>query len=213
MASRLFPFPALLLGATILAGSVDAQVIPFESNGLKYQALTRGGVTIMFAPLPTRIRDWVVFQIAITNGSQLPWAFKAEDFRFERNDGSVVQALAAHQVVETMLKKASRNDTTKLVVAYEAALFNNMQLHSTNGYESRRQGAMAELGSNKLKAAATASAIVLAPARLAPGESTDGAIFYPTGGKPLGSGRFMVNAAAEEFEFPVELEFPNTSHR
>ncbi len=212
MASRLFPFPVLVLGVAMLADSAGAQVIPFESNGLKFKALTRSGVTIMFAPLPTRIRDWVVFQVAVTNGSPVPWTVKSEDFRFEREDGSKVPALAAHEVVETMMKKASRSDTSKLVVAYEAALFGNMRLHSTNGYESRRQDALAESGSTKLKAAATASAIVLAPAKLAPGESTDGAIFYPTGGKPLGSGRFVVDAAAEEFVFPVEAELP-PSHR
>ena len=163
-------------------------MIAFESNGLKYQALTRGGVTIMLAPLSTRIRDWIIYQVAITNGSPVAWEVKSEDFRFQRDDGSVVPALAAHEVVETMLKKASRGDTTKLVVAYEAAIFGNMHLHSTNGYESRRQDAMSTMGSNKLRAAATASAIVLAPARLAPGQSTDGAVFYAAAGKPLGSG-------------------------
>ena len=39
-----------------------------------------------------------------------------------------------------------------------------------------------------------------------PGQSTDGAVFYPTKGKPLGAGRLMVDAAAEMFEFPVEAE-------
>jgi hypothetical protein len=203
---RSFRSPACMLAATLLAGVVQAQVIPFESNGLKYKALTHDGVTIMFAPLPTRVRDWIVFQVAITNGSPIAWAFKAEDFRFEKEDGSSIQALAAHEVVETMLKKASRSDTTKLVVAYEAALFGNMNLHSTNGYETRRQNAMAELGNNRLNAAATVSAIVLAPAKLAAGQSTDGAIFYPSGGKPLGAGRLIVNAAAEEYVFPVDAE-------
>lgn len=203
--------PALVLVAAIVFPA-PAQVIPFESNGLKYKALTHGGVTIMCAPLPTRVRDWVIYQVAITNGAPIPWAFKAEDFHFERDDGTVVPALSAHEVVETLLKKASHGDTTKLVVAYEAALFGNMHLHSTNGYESRRQDAMS-YGSNKLNAAATASAIVLAPTKLAPGESTDGAVFYATAGKPMGAGKLIANAAGEEFVFPVEAELPNTSRR
>ena len=212
MTARAAWLPALVLGATIPAGSARAQVIPFESNGLKYKALTRGGVTIMFAPLPTRVRDWVIFQVAITNGSPIAWSFKAEDFRFEKEDGMVVPAVTAHEVVETLLKKASHSDTTKLTVAYEAAIFGNMHLHSTNGYESRRQDAMA-YGASRLNAAATASAIVLAPTKLAPGESTDGAVFYSMpGGKPLGAGKFVANAAGEEFVFPVEAE-PSPSHR
>jgi hypothetical protein len=212
MVSRPLSLPAMILGAAVLTSSARGQAIPFESNGLKYQALTRGGVTVMIAPLPTRIRDWIVFQVAITNGSPIAWPFKAEDFRFEREDGSVVQALTAHEVVETMLKKASRSDTMKLVVAYEAALFGNMHLHTTNGYESRRQDAMA-YGTTKLNAAGTASAIALAPTKLAAGQSTDGAIFLASGGKPLGAGRFVANAAAEEFVFPVEADPPTTSHR
>jgi len=207
-------FPVMMFGAAVLTGRAGAQVIPFESNGLKYKALTHDGVTIMFAPLPTRIRDWVIFQVAITNGSPISWSFKADDFRFEREDGTTISALSAHEVVDTMLKKASRNDAEKLVVAYEAALFGNMHLHSTNGYETRRQDAMVATGSNKLRAAATASAIVLAPTKLQPGESTDGAVFYPSGGKPLGAGKMIANAAGEEFAFPVDAEtVPNTSRR
>jgi hypothetical protein len=181
--------------------------IPFENNGLHYRALTRGGMTIMVAQLGTRVRDWEIFQIAITNGTPVAWAVKPEDFRFERENGSPITALAAHEVVETLLKRASRNDTTKLVVAYEAALYGNVQLHTTNGYETRRQDAIA-FGSTKLSAAGAASAIVLAPAKLMPGQSTDGAIFYPNGGKPLGAGKLIANVAGEEFVFPVEAESP-----
>jgi hypothetical protein len=217
MALRSTSSPLLVLGVAILASALapaaHGQVISYESNGLQYKALTRGGVTIMLAPLPTRIRDWIIFQVSITNGSPVAWEVKSEDFRFVRDDGSMVPALSAHDVVETMLKKASRGDTTKLVVAYEAALFGNLHMHSTNGYESRRQDALVESGSTKLKAAATASAIVLAPAKLEASQSTDGAVFYASGGRPLGAGKFVVNEAAEEFVFPVEAELPKTSRR
>ena len=37
-----------------------------------------------------------------------------------------------------------------------------------------------------------------------PGQSTDGAVFYPSQGKPLGAGKLIVNAAGETFTFPVE---------
>jgi hypothetical protein len=211
MVSRCFPLLDLMLGTVMMAAMADGQAaIPFESNGLQYRALTRGGVTIMVAQLSTRVRDWEIFQVAITNGTPVSWTVKPEDFRFERESGPPIPALAAHEVVETLLKKASRNDTTKLVVAYEAALFGNMQLHTTNGYESRRQDALAY--GSKFNAAATASAIVLAPAKLAAGQSTDGAIFYPDGGKPLGAGKLIANAAGEEFVFPVEAQLPQNPH-
>lgn len=206
-------FLSVLMLVLAAARSGNGQVIPFESNGLHYQALTRGDVTIMFAPLPTKVRDWVVFQVAITNGSPVSWTVNSEDFRFVRDDGGVVPALSAHDVVESLLHKASRSDTSKLLVAYEAALFNNMHLHSTNGYETRRRDALSEFSATKLSAAAAASAIVLAPIKLSPGQSTDGAVFYPTGGKPLGAGKMIANAAGEEFVFPMDAEPPAGSHK
>jgi hypothetical protein len=199
---RLFAF--LFLASLNVA---SAQVLEFESGGLKYKALTRGGVTIMFAPLPTRVLGYTILQVAISNGSPVSWSFKPEDFRFEREDGQRIQAVSAGTVVKQLLDHASRGDVGRLITAYESALFGNARVHSTNGYEERRQDYMA-LGSTKLKAAAAASAIALVTTKLTPGQSTDGAVFYPSSGKPLGAGRLMVNAAAEIFEFPVEGETP-----
>jgi hypothetical protein len=67
---------------------------------------------------------------------------------------------------------------------------------------------MAELTSARLKAAAAASAIVLAPIKLKPGESTDGAVFFVNGGKPLGAGKLIVQAAGNSFEFPTLAASP-----
>jgi len=206
---RLF---ALLFLAALPVARLHAQVLEFESGGLKYKALTRGGVTIMFAPLPTKVLGYTILQVAISNGAAVSWSFKPEDFRFERDGGQQIQAVSAGTVVKQLLDHASRGDVGRLISAYESALFGNAQVHSTNGYESRRQDYLA-LGSTKLKAASAASAIALVTTKLAPGQSTDGAVFYPSGGKPLGSGRLIVNAAAEVFEFPVEVESPQRASR
>src|SRR6516164_5636333 len=206
-------FWLLALLATVLAGVLSAQIIPFESNGLKYKALTRGGLTIMFAQLPTRVHNYSILQVSISNGAPVSWSVRPEDFRFEREDGIKIQAQPAKTVIANLMAKAGRGDVTKLIVAYEAALYGNVQMHSTNGYEARRQDALAEFGSNKMKAAAAASAIALVSTKLAPGQSTDGAVFYPNSGKPLGTGRLTVNAAGEEFGFPVEpLPQPHHGH-
>jgi hypothetical protein len=206
---RLF---ALMFLAGLPVARLHAQVLEFESGGLKYKALTRGGVTIMFAPLPTKVLGYTILQVAISNGSATSWSFKPEDFRFERDGGQRIQAVSAGTVVKQLLDHASRGDVGRLISAYENALFGNAQVHSTNGYESRRQDYLA-LGSTKLKAASAASAIALVTTKLAPGQSTDGAVFYPSGGKPLGSGKLVVNAAAEVFEFPVEIESPQRASR
>ena len=160
----------------------------------------------MFAALPTKIREYSILQVAVSNGSPIAWSIKPEDFKLEKGEGSQMQALPARTVVNNMLQRASRGDVTKLVTAYEAALYGNARMHSTNGYESRRQDALAEVGSTRLKAAAVASAIVLVPTKLAPGQSTDGAVFYSTAGKPIGSARLKVDAAGETFEFQVEAD-------
>ena len=204
---RLFAF--LFLASLKIA---SAQVLEFESGGLKYKALTRGGVTIMFAPLPTRVLGYTILQVAISNGSPVSWSFKPEDFRFEREGGQRIQAVSAGTVVKQLLDHASRGDVGRLINAYEAALFGNARVHSTNGYEERRQDYLA-LGSTKLKAASAASAIALVTTKLTPGQSTDGAVFYPSGGKPLGTGRLIVDAAAEIFEFPVEADIPPQASR
>jgi len=201
----------VFLAALSIAG-LHAQVLEFESGGLKYKALTRGGVTIMFAPLPTKVLGYTILQVAISNGAAVSWSFKPEDFRFDRDSGQQIQAVSAGTVVKQLLDHASRGDVGRLISAYEMALFGNARVHSTNGYESRRQDYLA-LGSTKLKAASAASAIELVTTKLAPGQSTDGAVFYPSGGKPLGSGKLVVNAAAEVFEFPVEVETPQRASR
>ena len=209
---RILRWFAGCLVAAMFPAALPAQVLEFESGGLKYKALTRGGVTIMFAPLPTKVLGYTILQVAISNGAPVSWSFKPEDFRFEREGGQTIQAVSAGTVVRQLLDHASRGDVSRLITAYEAALFGNAHVHSTNGYEERRQDYLA-FGSTKLKAAAAASAIAMVTTKLAPGQSTDGAVFYPSSGKPLGSGRLIVNAAAEVFEFPVEAETPQRASR
>jgi hypothetical protein len=180
------------------------QVIEFDNRGLHYQTLTRRGVTVMFAHLPTHVREFSVLQVAISNGSQAPYSIRPEDFRFVHTDGTTLQASSADQVVNMLLEKGSRNDVIRLVTAYESGLYGIQKMVSTNGYELRRQAALAEVQSAKLKAAAAASAIALVQTRLVPGESTDGAVFFSHEGKALSGGRVVVSTNTDVFEFKVE---------
>jgi hypothetical protein len=180
-----------------------AQVIEFESGGLKYKALTRNGLTIMVATLPARVRDYTIMQVAVSNGSKISWTVKPEDFTFQSTDGHVIQAREAQAVVESLMEKAHGNDVVKLITTYESGLYGLPRFESTHGYETRRQAALA-MTSAKWKAAAAASAIALISSKLGPGESTDGAVFWATAGKPLGAGKLLVHAAGELFEFDSE---------
>jgi hypothetical protein len=203
-------FGAAILTA-LLAVALPAQVIEFESNGLRYLTLTRNGVTIMFAHLPVQVRGYAVLQVAISNGSSSTWTIRPEDFVFRRSDETEIRATPARNVVAEFLQHGGRADVVKLVTAYETGLYGVQKIKATSGYEQRRQSAMAELTSTRLKAAAAASAIVLVPVKMKPGESTDGAIFYPSAGKPLGAGQLLVQAAGTVFEFDTASPMPQDS--
>ncbi|HYP04713.1 MAG TPA: hypothetical protein VER03_00640 [Bryobacteraceae bacterium] len=189
--------------AILLAATATSQVIEFESAGLKYQALTKDGLTIMVAPLNASVRDYTVVQVAVSNGGRNTLTLKPEDFTYLPDAGIEIPALPARTVVYSLIERASRSDVVKLVDVYEAGLYGNMQPRSTNGFDYRRQNALTDFTSTRLKAAATASAVAFVQTRLAPGQSTDGAVFYALRRKPFASGVLRVRAGGSVFEFPV----------
>lgn len=180
--------------------------LEFESHGLTYEALTKNGITVMSAPLPPHIKEFNIIQVTVTNGSDLTWIVHPSDFAFVRQDGTVLQAVSADEVVYSLLQKASASDVIKLQLLYEDSIYAVPNFRSTNGYEKRREAAMAQFVNKGFKAAAAASAITLAAARLKPGDSTDGAVFFEnrTKDKLLGAGRLIVHTCGESFEFFVQ---------
>src|SRR5271157_5933335 len=192
------------MALTLLCARAQAQAIEYESNGLKYQTLTKSGVTLMFAVLPSHLHEYTTIQVAVSNGSEGPYVIRPEDFTYVRENRVIIRATPARTVIAMLQKKGSGSDVIKLVGSYEAGVYGNVHLRSmTNGYEQRRLAALS-MGSTKLKAAATASALALVQTKLAPGESTDGAVFFPTEGKPLGPGRLVVRTNTDVFEFNPE---------
>jgi hypothetical protein len=182
--------------------------IEFESKGMQYEALTKDGVTVMFAPLPPHIKEYNIVQVTVTNGSLVSWTVKPADFSFTRQDGTQLQPVSADEVVESLLEKASRNDVIKLQLLYEDSIYALTNFRSTNGYEQRREAAMAQFVNRGFKAAAAASAITLVTAKLKPGDSTDGAVFFENKSKEktLGAGRFIAHTCGQTFIFEVYPE-------
>jgi hypothetical protein len=193
----------VLLALTLGGVCAPAQVIEFESNGLKYLTLTRSGVTVMFAVMPQRLHEFAIIQVAVSNGSKAPYIIRPEDFTYVRSDRVVLRASPARNVITMLEQKGSASDVVKLVNSYESAIYGNTRVKSTNGYEQRRQAAIA-MGSTKLKAAATASAMAMVQTKLAAGESTDGAVFFATEGKPLGPGHLVVRTNTDVFDFTTD---------
>lgn len=199
-------------------GSQQAQAVPpeptqpapieFESKGMEYEALTKEGITVMFAPLPPRIKEYSIMQVTVTNGSLVSWTVKSTDFSFVRQDGTQLQPVSADEVVESLLQKASRNDVIKLQLLYENTIYALSNFRSTNGYEQRREAAMAQFVNRGFTAAAAASAITLVPTKLKPGDSTDGAVFFENKSKEkaLGAGRFLAHTCGQTFMFETYQE-------
>lgn len=177
-----------------------AQVIEFEQNGLKYQTLTRGEVTVMFAHMPQHLKGYSMLQVAIANGSKLPCTVRPEDFDYVRQNQEV-PGTPATSIVKMLMDRGDHEDVVKLTLAYESVLYGFNRMKFTNGYELRRQNFLSYGVSAKVKAAAEASAIVLVPTKLKPGESTDGALFFRNDAKLLTGGHVTFRVSGEFFKF------------
>jgi hypothetical protein len=194
----------VLLALLALAAAGRAQVIEFYSNGLKYQTLTKSGVTVMFAEMPLQVHGYAVLQVAVSNGSSALHNVQPVGFSYELPDGRVINAAGEQQVVSELQQHGGRNDVIKLITAYEKSIYGVERLRSNNGYEQRRQAALTMGSPSGLKAAAAASAIALVRTRLRPKDSTDGAVFFVNEGKPLGPGILRVRVDQEIFEFRAD---------
>src|ERR1700688_1825132 len=120
--------------AVVLLSRAPAQVIEFEQNGLKYQTLTKSGVTVMFAIMPSHLHEYAIMQVAVSNGAQGPYMIRPEDFTFVRGEGPPVRAAAARDVILMLETRGTGNDAIKLVTTYENTIAGNTHLKSTNGY-------------------------------------------------------------------------------
>jgi hypothetical protein len=194
---------AISLGVVWLSQGVSAQVIEVQANGLTYQTLTKSGVTVMFSHLPGALHQYAIVQVAISNGSQGPYIIRPEDFTFERATGEKIRAVPARAVIEMLRQKGNGNDAIKLVTTYENGIYGSPHPQALKGYEARRQAAIASTG-NKVTTSLIASALALVQTKLAVGDTTDGAVFFPTDGKPLGPGRLVVRTNTDTFEFNAE---------
>ncbi len=190
------------------ARAVEAQQpLPteFQSHGMEYEALTKNGITVMFAPLPPHIKEYNIVQVTVTNGSLVSWTVKPSDFSFIRQNGVAMNSSSADEVVSSLLERASAADVVKLQLLYEETIYGLSNFRSTNGYEQRREAGMTQFVNLRFKAAAAASAITLASTKLKPGDSTDGAVFFENKSKDktLGTGRLVVKTCGEVFVFEV----------
>ena len=187
---------AFLAAAAPLLG----QVIEFRSSGMDYQVLTRRGLTVMCAEMPLKTARYALVHVAISNGSKETWQVDTANFAIEYDSGKQVQAVSEQRVIDEFFRTARRSELVKLQAAYEAAVYTSQHIRPNNSYEKRRLSALA-IGPKGLKASAAAAAITFVSGKVHPGESTDGAIFFPVAGRGLGQGRIVAQLDGESFEF------------
>src|SRR5690242_917768 len=136
-ALRLFVLAAALCAVAL----VPAQVIEYEVNGLKYQTLSRGGLTVIMTRMSEHVAGFGLVQVSISNGSDHYWTVAPTDFSYVRAEISS-KGISAGEAVDVMLDKGSHADVVKLVTTYENNLYAVPHMKSTNGYEKRREGMM-----------------------------------------------------------------------
>jgi len=201
----------ILLLLTLAAACAPAQIeVPYR--GLEYSMLSKDGVTVMIAPLDLSILKYSAAHVWITNGSSRtvqvsPQVFTARARSPRQPQPANYAGVSAALVVNEALKHARFGDIMALIRAYERNLYGFKNPQALNHYQQRKQIAMAEGGSRRMRAAATVSALVLPKTEVPPGEFREGTVFFSTGdGKPeflefsarLGELSFLFRPGARE---------------
>ena len=95
--------------------TANAQVIEFESGGLKYQALTKDGLTIMVAPFPptSAIHRCPGSRFKTAESRRSPSGPKISFI--DPESGDEIAAMPARTVVNSLIDRASKGDVIKLI--------------------------------------------------------------------------------------------------
>jgi len=167
---------ALVLQQTPQQPSVE---IPYK--GLSYSMLSKNGVTVMVAPMNHRILEYATVEVWISNGSKYPIHVDPRFFEARTAADPASPAIAGAEdlkVIDEIGRRAKSKDLSELVRTYETTLYGFANEKSVSYYEKRKHAVLASGG--KMRATATASAIILAEATLKAGETTDGTVFFAT---------------------------------
>lgn len=183
--------PLLYLLAFLIlpsAISLPAQVIDVPYRGLDYLMLSKNGITVMIAPLDLNILHYSAAHVWITNGSTdrievEPEQFVARARTLRSPQPAAYRAVHDGNVVSAVLRGANFGDIMALVRAYERNLFGFRNNDAISFYQNRKQVALAEGGSRRMRAAATVSALVLHKTEVPPGEFREGTVFFDTTGR------------------------------
>jgi hypothetical protein len=182
------PVRKLVLGvATLVAALTCAQDAPpaqqpsieVPYRGLTYSMMSRGGVTVMVAPLNRMILEYQTVQVWISNGSKSYVRIAPQQFEVRQQGTVMLAGTSDDTVIDEIQQRARPKDLLELVEAYETTLYGFANERSLGYYQQRKQAARTAMGAaSKMRATATASAIILPSRLLKPGEIMDGTVFF-----------------------------------
>ncbi len=193
-----------------------AQAIEVPYRGLEYAMLSRDGVTVMIAPLDLTLLHYSAAHVWITNGSRRalpvdPQVFTATTRGAKQPQASEQRGAPDGLVVREVMERARFGDILAVVRAYERNLYGFQNPQAINYYQERKQMAMAEGGSRKVRAAAMVSALILQKGDIPPGEFREGTVFFPTHQKKAQFLSFSARLGNLSFVFPSKLAKDRTA--
>src|ERR1022692_2061291 len=163
---------------------VQQHSIEMPYKGLAYSMLAKAGVTVMVAQLNRSILEYATVQVWISNGSKralhvAPQFFELRQETAAPRPAAMINGTNEDLVLNDIQEHAKAKDLGELVNAYETTLFGFGNEKSVGFYQQRKHAVLSNMGGGgKLRAVATASAIILPERVLKPGETIDGTVFF-----------------------------------
>lgn len=204
---KLVLYAMVVAAAAALAGQDPPErqqpSIEVPYKGLTYSMMSRGGITVMVAPLNRTILEYQTVQVWISNGSKSYVRVAPQSFEVRQQGLAMLPGTSDDAVIEEIQQRAKPKDLQELVQTYEATLFGFANERSVGYYQQRKQAARTSMGGGgKLRATATASAIILPSRLMKPGEILDGTVFFrvdPRAGRIITIGAHIAGGV---FDFP-----------
>ena len=183
---------------------VQQHSIEMPYKGLAYSMLAKAGVTVMVAQLNRSILEYATVQVWISNGSKRALHVAPQFFELRQEpDAPMINGTNEDRVMNDIQEHAKAKDLGELVNAYETTLFGFGNQKSVGFYEQRKHAVLSNMGGGgKLRALATASAIILPDRVLKPGETIDGTVFFHIDAHNGRIAYIGAHLAGATFDFP-----------
>jgi hypothetical protein len=183
-------------------------------HGLSYSMLAKQGVTVMVAPLNRTILEYSTIQVWISNGSQKTVHVAPQFFEVRQDAGTpMLNGSLEDQVLDEIHDRANSKALGELVHAYETMLFGFANQKTVGFYEARKNAVASNMGGGgKMRALATASAIILPDQALKPGDVIDGTVFFKLDPHNPRIGSIGAHLAGATFDFPQAPQLDEHVH-